>query len=66
MTNVVKQLQRCKDCGHFAINHHGGGGGRPASGRCVAPIGDGLCVCPHFVEGYIDPLPEGTSGVSRK
>jgi predicted DNA-binding transcriptional regulator AlpA len=65
MTQVVKQLQRCKDCGHFAINHHGGGGGKPASGRCVAPAGDGLCPCQHFVEGYVDPLPEGTSWYER-
>ena len=46
----VKQLARCRNCGHFAINHHGGGG-KPASGRCVAPIADGICECDSFVEG---------------
>lgn len=65
MTTTIKQLARCRDCGHFAINHHGGGGGKPASGRCVAPLADDLCQCPRFAEGYQDPVPEGASWYER-
>ena len=53
------------DCGHFATNDHGGGGGKRASGRCVAPIADGICECDSFVEGYEDPLPQGASWYER-
>jgi predicted DNA-binding transcriptional regulator AlpA len=65
MTPAVKQLARCRDCGHFAINHHGGGGGRPASGRCVAPVANDLCQCHEFIDGYQDPLPEGATWYER-
>jgi predicted DNA-binding transcriptional regulator AlpA len=50
VTKAVRQMAPCQDCGHYAIKHHGGGGGKPASGRCVAPIGDDVCDCARFVE----------------
>jgi hypothetical protein len=65
MTKAVKQLARCHSCSHFAINHDGGAGGKPGSGRCVAPPGDGICECPESVECSSDAAPQDASWYER-